>query len=58
MKKDIEAKLNESEKKVFHNFLDRIKDLGVIEPDMEKGRGSYRFVNEIYPLYIRMESQK
>jgi hypothetical protein len=57
-KKDVEAKLNESEKRVFHNFLRKIRELGVIEPDMEKGRGSYRFVNEIYPLCIRMESQR
>jgi len=57
-KKTVEASLNESDKKVFHNFLKRIRDLGVIEPDTEKGRGTYRFVNEIYPLYIMMESQR
>jgi hypothetical protein len=58
MKKEIEAKLNESEKRVFHNFLKRIRELGVIEPDVESGRGAYRFVNAIYPLYIMMESQR
>lgn len=56
-KKDVEAKLNESEKRVFHNFLRRIRELGVIETDIEKGRGVYRFVNEIYPIYIWMESE-
>jgi len=56
-KKEVEARLNESEKRVFHNFLRKIRELGVIEPDVEGGRGAYRFVNEIYPLYIRMESQ-
>jgi len=55
-KKDVEKLLNEKEKRVFHNFLRRIKDLGVIEPDIEGGRGAYRFVNEIYPIYIWMES--
>lgn len=57
-KKAVEAKLNESEKKVFHNFLKRIKELGVIEVDIEKERGSYRFVNEIYPIYMGMESER
>ena len=57
-KKDIEARLNEDEKKVFHNFLRRMKELGVIETDIERGRGAYKFVNEIYPIYIWMESQR
>ncbi|RMD94491.1 MAG: hypothetical protein D6813_02130, partial [Calditrichaeota bacterium] len=56
-KQDIEKMLNENEKKVFHNFLRRIKELGVIEADVEHGRGAYRFVNEIYPIYIWMESK-
>ena len=57
-KSDVEARLNESEKKVFHNFLRRMRELGVIEKDMERGLGAYRFVNEIYPIYIRMESER
>lgn len=58
MKKDVEAMLNEEEKKVFHNFLRRIRELGVIEADVERGPGAYRFVNEIYPIYIAMESER
>ena len=57
VKKDVEARLNENEKKVFHNFLRRMKDLGVIESDLESGKGAYSFVNEIYPIYIWMESE-
>lgn len=57
-KKDVEESLDEDEKKVFHNFLRRMRDLGVIEVDREKGRGIYRYVNEIYPIYIRMESAR
>ena len=57
-KKDVEAKLTDPEKKVFHNFLRKMRDLGVIESDVEKGKGAYRFVNEIYPIYIRMESER
>ena len=57
-KKDVEAKLTDTEKKVFHNFLRKMRDLGVIESDVEKGKGAYRFVNEIYPIYIGMESER
>ena len=57
VKKEVGARLNENEEKVFHNFLKRMKELGVIESDLEKGTGAYRFVNEIYPIYIWMESE-
>lgn len=56
-KSDIEARLSEKEKKVFHNFLTKLKKLGVIKSDLERGRGTYQFVNEIYPVYIWMESK-
>jgi hypothetical protein len=55
---DVESKLNENEQKVFHNFLKRLRDLGIIESNLEQGRGSYRFVNEIYPIYMRIESER
>jgi hypothetical protein len=57
-KKDIEKKLDESEKKVLNNFLTKMKELGIIEQDVEGGRGTYRFVNSIYPVYIWIESQE
>lgn len=57
-KKNIEAKLNKKEKNVFNNFLRKFRELGIIEPDLERGRGAYRFVNEIYPVYIWMESER
>ena len=56
-KKEIESKLNEGERKVFNNFLRKMRELGIIVPDIEGGRGSYNFVNELYPVYIRMENQ-
>ncbi len=56
-KSKVEERLNDPEKKVFHNFLTRMRKLGIIESDIEKARGNYRFVNEIYPVYIWMESQ-
>lgn len=51
-KKEIEKKLNDNEKKVFHHFLRKMRERGVIEIDKEKARGAYKFVNEIYPIYI------
>ena len=38
-KKEIEAKLTEAERKVFNNFLKRMRELGIIERDIEEGRG-------------------
>jgi hypothetical protein len=56
-KSKIESKLSEEEKKVFNNFLRKMRELGIIVPDIEGGRGSYRFVNVLYPVYIWMESR-
>jgi len=56
-KGQIEGRLDESEKKVLQNFLKRMRELGVIEPDTERARGHYRFVNRIYPAYILVQSQ-
>jgi hypothetical protein len=55
-KQDMEKQLDEREKRVFDNFLRKMTQLGVIEVDRDGGRGKYRFVNALYPLYIRMQS--
>ena len=55
-KHDILNKLNSDEQKVFGNFLDRMTELGIIIKDIEKGRGYYKFVNKLYPIYIWLES--
>ncbi|MBA7666407.1 hypothetical protein ES703_74487 [subsurface metagenome] len=52
---EVKRKLNNQEKNVFHHFLEKFRELGVIERDVELGRGVYKFTNQIYPLYIRME---
>lgn len=56
-RKEVTEYLSDPEKKVFDNFLRRLKGIGVIEPDTEMGSGSYRFVNEIYPVYVYMEAK-
>ncbi|MCD6239453.1 MAG: AAA family ATPase [Thermotogae bacterium] len=55
---NVESKLNANEKKVFNNFLRKMRKLGVIISDREMGRGSYRFANMLYPIYIWLESQR
>jgi Holliday junction resolvasome RuvABC ATP-dependent DNA helicase subunit len=56
-KKDILKKLKEKERNVFDNFLNRMIDLGMIVKDIEKGRGYYKFVNDLYSIYIWLESE-
>jgi len=50
------GELTKEERNVFHNFLMKMKELGVIESERE--RGAYKFVNEIYPVFIWMESSR
>ncbi|MGE5344173.1 MAG: AAA family ATPase [Candidatus Omnitrophota bacterium] len=56
-KRDILNQLNLKEQKVFGNFLNRMTELGMIVKDIEKGRGYYKFVNKLYPIYIWLESE-
>jgi len=57
-KKDIVSKLTPEEKSVFDNFLRVMRDRGVIMLDQESDRGTYKFVNDIYPVYILLENLK
>jgi len=53
-RKDILEKVPEKERKTFDNFLRRIKRLGIInETEM---RGEYKFVNQLYHLYVGIEA--
>jgi len=56
-KSEVESRLDGEEKKVFHNFLRKMRELGVIEVDRERPRGAYRFVNPMFPVYILMQSK-
>lgn len=50
--------LTTEEQRVFHNFLTRMKELGVVVPDAEKGRGAYRFANRLHYLYFWLEAER
>ncbi len=54
-KQEVEKELNVEEKKVFHNFLRKFCDLGVIESIPGQGRGAYRFVNQLFFMYVVMQ---
>jgi hypothetical protein len=55
-RKEILEKMTEVERKTFDNFLQRIKRLGIIsETEL---RGEYRFINQLYHLYVMLEAFK
>jgi len=56
-KKDMLLELGDSEKRVFDNFLTKMKRLGVIIPFREMGSGCYKFANPLYMLYVMLESK-
>lgn len=56
-RKDVAAHLTNEENKVLDNFLRRLREIGIIEPESQKKRGTYRFANGIYPVYIWMEAR-
>lgn len=53
-KGDMEVGLSESERKKFHNFLQRMKKLGLLKSGEEYGE--YIFTNRLARLYIRFKS--
>jgi len=56
-RQDISSHLTDGEKRVLDNFLRRLREIGIIEPDTNKKRGTYRFVNDVYPVYIWIEAK-
>ena len=53
---EIRARLDDAEERVFDNLLRRLRQLEVIEQVPEWGRGTYRYTNQIYPVYMYMQS--
>ncbi|PIU46378.1 MAG: hypothetical protein COS94_10250 [Candidatus Hydrogenedentes bacterium CG07_land_8_20_14_0_80_42_17] len=52
-KEKIGKKLNDSEKKVFNNFLQKMKKINVLSSGEKYGE--YLFANELFRLYMRFE---
>ncbi len=57
-RQDILSRLTPDERKVFDNLLRRLREAGVVEQYPEMGRGAYRYTNQVYPVYMYMESQR
>lgn len=55
---DVLERLTKEEEGVFDNFLRRMRQLGAIVPDTDRGQGAYCFVNRLHHLYFRMEAQR
>jgi len=57
-RQEIASKLTNEEMKVFDNLLRRLRELDVVQQDPERGRGAYRYTNQIYPVYMYTEAQR
>lgn len=55
---ELRSRLSSAEEKVFHNFLSRMKKLGVIQTDPERGKGAYRFTHHLHYLYFWLEANR
>lgn len=53
---EVIGRLDRDEMMVFDNLLRRLRELGIVERDVDEGPGAYRFVNGLYPVYMYMES--
>ncbi len=52
----VRGSLPEAERKVFDNFLGKMKRLGVVVEDPEGGRGAYKFGTSLHYLYFFLEA--
>jgi type II secretory pathway predicted ATPase ExeA len=57
-RKDLIAKLSPDERRVLDNFLRKMRQLGVLRPVRELGRGVYEFTSLLYLLYFWFETQR
>lgn len=55
---ELRAHLAGEEAKGLDNFLTRMKHLGVIRSDPDRGRGAYRFENHLHYLYFWLEAER
>lgn len=53
---EVRSRIDADELNVFDNLLRRLRELGIVEQDVDEGPGAYRFVNGLYPVYMYMES--
>ena len=57
-RQQVMERLTSDEQRVFDNLLRRLREFGVVEQGREQNRGEYRYTNQLYPVYMYMESQR
>ena len=55
-KDELRKRLSQTEVKVLDNFLQKMKQLGVLRQPPEAERGIYEFVSELYPVFFWLQS--
>ncbi len=55
-RQEILNKLSAPQQKVFHNFIRRMRELGVVRADRERGAGYYEFTSELYALFFWLQA--
>lgn len=55
-RRDIVQTLGEEERRVFDNFLRKMRQLDVLRPDRELGPGGYRFTTALHALFFWLEA--
>ena len=53
-RKELVKEMSDSERRNFDNFRRKMEELGVLAK--EEVRGEYRFSNELFRLYVMIES--
>jgi len=55
-KKDISKRISGDESRVLNNFLQKMKNLGVIAQPLGTQRGEYEFTSELYALFFWLQA--
>jgi len=54
-RQDVMDRLSDSQERVFDNFIRRMRELGVVRSNRERGAGCYEFTSEIYALFFWLQ---
>ncbi|MEK6373745.1 MAG: ATP-binding protein [Acidobacteriota bacterium] len=55
---EVLSQLSSEDAKVFDNFLQRMKQVGVLVQDQDSPPGSYRFATYLYGVYFNLEAER
>ncbi|MBW1956181.1 MAG: AAA family ATPase [Deltaproteobacteria bacterium] len=55
-KQELSKRVSQDESKVLHNFLQKMKNLGVLSQPPESPRGEYAFTSELYSLFFWLQA--